>query len=87
MESWVGYTAAFCTTIAFVPQVMTVLKERDLSSLSLGMYLIFTTGVMLWLVYGILRSDVIIITANVITLCLASIILIAKVRHQSISEK
>jgi MtN3 and saliva related transmembrane protein len=87
MELWVGYTAAFCTTISFIPQVITVLKEDDLTSLSLGMYSIFAFGVTLWLVYGILRGDIIIISANAITLFLALIILVAKIRHKNLSRK
>ena len=87
MEQWIGYIAAFCTTISFIPQVITVLKEKDLTSLSLGMYSIFTFGVALWCAYGILINDIIIISANGITLCLALIILIAKIRHKLSSSK
>jgi MtN3 and saliva related transmembrane protein len=77
----VSYAAATLTTVAFIPQAIKALKERDTHSLSLGMYLIFTVGVGLWGLYGVLRGDWAIIVANAITgsLCLA--ILIAKVRN------
>ena len=47
----IGYLAAFCTTISFLPQAYLTLKTRDTESLSLGMYSTFTLGVLLWLLY------------------------------------
>jgi MtN3 and saliva related transmembrane protein len=69
----IGAVAATLTTIAFVPQAHKVLVYRDTHSLSVGMYLIFTAGVVLWGVYGFLRDDWVIIAANAVTgvLCLA----------------
>ncbi len=77
----IGAVAASLTTIAFVPQVHKVLVYKDTHSLSLGMYLIFTTGVLLWGIYGYLRSDWLIITANAINAVLCTVILIMKVRN------
>lgn len=78
--SMVGYLAAFCTTVAFVPQVLRILRTRDTHSISIGMYAIFTFGVFLWLVYGVLTDDLPIILANAVTFSLASVILILKAR-------
>jgi MtN3 and saliva related transmembrane protein len=78
---FIGYAAATLTTVAFVPQAVKVLKDRDTHSLSLGMYAIFTTGVALWGVYGWLRGDWAIVVANAITGALCLAILIAKVRN------
>ena len=78
----VGFTAAFCTTIAFLPQAIKVIRTRDTSSLSLAMYAIFTLGVALWLAYGIIKNDWVIIMANVITLLLAVVILCTKVVNE-----
>jgi len=86
IELWIGYVGAFCTTISFLPQVYKVLKEKDASALSLSMYLIFTFGVSLWLVYGLLKNDPVLILANGITLVFASIILISKIRYDYFSE-
>jgi MtN3 and saliva related transmembrane protein len=77
----VGYLAATLTTVAFVPQAVKVLKDRDTRSLSLGMYLIFTCGVLLWAVYGAFRRDWAIVTANVITSLLSIAILATKIRY------
>lgn len=77
----VGAVAATLTTIAFVPQAHKVLVYKDTHSLSLGMYLIFTTGVLLWGLYGYLRSDWVIVAANAITAVLCLAILFMKVHN------
>ena len=61
----IGYIAMSLTTAAFAPQALHTLKTRDVSGISLAMYLSFTVGVALWLVYGLLRSDWPIIIGNV----------------------
>jgi MtN3 and saliva related transmembrane protein len=77
----VGAVAATLTTIAFVPQAHKVLVYKDTHSLSLGMYLIFTTGVLLWGLYGYLRNDWVIVAANAITAVLCLAILGMKLRN------
>jgi MtN3 and saliva related transmembrane protein len=75
MTEILGYCAAFLTTASFLPQAFLTLKTRDTSSLSLSMYALFTIGVLLWLIYGIQKSDHAIIFANAITLLLSASIL------------
>jgi MtN3 and saliva related transmembrane protein len=77
----VGYPAAALTTVAFLPQAWKSWRTRDLSGISLPMYALFTLGVALWLVYGILLGSVPIIVGNGITLALASVVLFLKVLH------
>lgn len=77
----IGYAAATLTTVSFVPQAIKVLKDRDTHSLSLGMYSIFTVGVVLWGVYGWIKGDWAIVLANIVTGALSSAILIVKVRN------
>lgn len=79
MNDFIGYVAAFCTTIAFVPQALTVWKTRSTRDLSLAMFLIFTVGVALWLVYGLLLGSWPITIANIFTLILAGYILFMKI--------
>ena len=75
----VGSLAAILTTISFLPQAWHSFKTRDVSGVSLGMYSVFTAGVALWLVYGLLLRAWPIVVANVITLGLALAILAMKV--------
>lgn len=82
ITDFLGFTAAFCTTISFLPQAIKVIKTRDTTSLSLAMYIIFTLGLGLWLAYGIVKPDMAIITANVVTLVFAFIILGTKIANE-----
>ena len=75
----IGYIAAFCTTFAFVPQAYSVWKTRSTRDLSLAMFLVFTIGVCLWLVYGCLIGSWPIIIANLCTVLLAGYILAMKI--------
>ena len=72
--------AAVLTTASFIPQAWHSFKTRDVSGISLGMYSVFTAGVTLWLVYGVLLFSWPLIIANSITLGLAAIILGMKLR-------
>lgn len=77
---WIGLAAGACTTLSFVPQVVKTVRSRDTRSLSLGMYLIFTAGVALWLAYGLAIGDFAIALANGVTLLLAGVVLAYKLR-------
>lgn len=72
--------AATLTTLSFIPQAARVLRTRDTAAISLTMYSMFATGVFLWEIYGLLTGQWAIIVANAITLVLALLILIMKVR-------
>ncbi len=75
-----GLLAGSCTTAAFIPQVVKTWKSRSAKDLSLGMFSIFCTGVVLWLIYGLLIMDIPVIIANMVTLVLASFLLFLKLR-------
>jgi MtN3 and saliva related transmembrane protein len=82
LPDWIGYAAAFLTTCSFVPQAWLTFRTRDVSGISLGMYGVFTAGVGLWLLYGVLLSAWPIVLANAITLALACAILAMKLRYR-----
>ena len=79
----IGYCAAFLTTIAFLPQAIQSWRTRDLSGISLGMYSLFTVGVGLWLIYGLIIEKWPLILANALTFALALSILLLKLRSSS----
>jgi MtN3 and saliva related transmembrane protein len=80
VQEWVGGLAATLTTCSFVPQVWKVWRTRHTKDISLLMYTLFTFGVALWLIYGILLGAWPIIIANSITLLLAGTVLVLKLR-------
>jgi MtN3 and saliva related transmembrane protein len=75
---YVGMAAAFLTTGSFVPQAIRVLRTRDTKAISLVMYAMFTTGSLLWFIYGIYIKSTSVIAANAVTFLLALTILILK---------
>ncbi len=81
LEEILGFLAGTLTTIAFVPQFLKAWKTKSTKDISLSMFLIFTIGVALWLIYGIMKVDYPIIAANAITVTLASMILAMKIKY------
>lgn len=77
----IGSLAGIQTTIAFLPQFLKVWRSKSAESISLLTFLIFTSGVSCWLVYGILLGSFSITAANAVTLILAASILIMKIRY------
>ena len=76
----VGFVAAILTTGAFVPQIVKVWRTRAADDISLGMYSLFTLGVALWLLYGVLIASWPVILANLVTLLLAGAVLVMKIK-------
>ncbi len=77
-----GLLAGILTTTAFVPQVYKTWKTRSAKDLSLSMFLIFVLGVLLWLLYGLLKQDLPVIAANSATLILAVTLLVFKLKFK-----
>lgn len=78
----IGIVAAIIGTCSFVPQVIQIMKTKDTTSISLGMYAMFVTGIALWLIHGIRIQDIALILANGVTFVLASIILTYKIKYK-----
>jgi MtN3 and saliva related transmembrane protein len=76
-----GLVAACCSTFAFLPQVIKTWHTRSTKDISLGMFLVLLTGILLWLTYGLIRMDLPLIAANGITLVLAGTILYFKLKY------
>jgi len=78
---FVGALAGALTTVSFVPQVVKTWRSGSAEDLSLFMFVLFSAGLLLWLVYGIALRSLPIILANGITLVLALSIVLLKIRH------
>ena len=76
-----GYAAGVCTTSAFLPQAIKIVKTKHTQDISLGMYSVLTTGVVLWCVYALINRDWPLALANGVTLVLAGWILLLKIRY------
>ncbi|MES2892384.1 MAG: SemiSWEET transporter [Bacteroidota bacterium] len=82
MITILGLSAAFCTTVSFLPQAIKTIQTKDTSGISLSMYSIFALGTLLWLLYGILSDNFPVMIANGITFLFAVVILAYKIRFK-----
>jgi len=67
-EEFVGIAASVFTAISLVPQLVKVYKEKEAQNVSLGMLLVLFCGLALWIVYGFLKNDYIIIVSNMVSM-------------------
>ena len=80
--TWIGLLAGTLTTISFFPQMLKTWKTRSTKDISLGMFLMFCAGVLLWIIYGLFLEDIPVIMTNVATFSLAFPILVLKLKYK-----
>lgn len=78
----VGGMAGLLTTLSFLPQVIKTWRSRSANDISLGMFLLFSLGVAFWLAYGVMLHSAPIIASNLVTLLLATSIILMKLRFK-----
>ena len=78
----VGLVAAICTTISYYPQLKKCWETGKAEDLSLRMFATLAIGVALWVIYGMLKEDGVIILANAVSLALLGGILYFKLRGE-----
>lgn len=77
----IGTAAGILCTVSFLPQVVRILRTKQTKDLSLFTFSIFSLGVSLWLIYGIILKEPPIILANSATLILTILIVVAKIKY------
>lgn len=82
----IGYIAGALTTIAFAPQLIKALTTKSTKDVSLLMLLCSTSGMALWLLYGIQVNDPAIIAANSVSVMLAASLLCLKLKNDGTSS-
>ena len=79
----VGFLAALLTTIAFLPQLYKTWKTKSAGDVSLVMLILFITGLICWIIYGIKINSIPILIANIITFIFNSSILVLKIIYRN----
>jgi MtN3 and saliva related transmembrane protein len=77
---WIGTSAAVLTSLSYLPQVRKAWPRGSTSDLSLKMLVVLTTGLVLWVGYGLLRSDWVLVAANSVGAVLSASVLAFKIR-------
>ena len=83
---WIGACAAVLTSLSYIPQVRKAWPRGLTEDLSLKMLIALTTGLLLWIGYGLLKSDWVIVAANSVGAILSGSVLAFKIRDMR-SEK
>ena len=82
LVSIVGFAAALATTASYFPQVRKAWATRSVGDLSIRTQLLLSLGLSLWIAYGLLKRDVVIVIANSISLILALNLVVLKARSK-----
>lgn len=77
----IGLVAASLTTFAFLPQSIRAIKTKHTKDISLSMLIMLEIGVVIWIIYGSMISDIPLLAANTISFIFVSITLVLKLRH------
>jgi MtN3 and saliva related transmembrane protein len=77
----VGLLAALCTTVSYIPQLKKCWDTGSAGDLSLKMFSILAAGIALWICYGVMQGDAVIVLANSVSLLLLTGILYFKLRE------
>jgi MtN3 and saliva related transmembrane protein len=77
-----GLVAGICTSSAVVPQLVTTVKKKKASEVSIWMFIVLLTGNALWVYYGFDKQDVPIISTNIFTICLNTAMLFLKYKYK-----
>jgi MtN3 and saliva related transmembrane protein len=77
---WIGICAAVLTSLSYIPQVRKAWPRGSTKDLSLHMLIVLTGGLLLWIGYGLLKSDWVIVAANSVGAVLSGAVLAFKIR-------
>ena len=78
----IGIVAGVLTSISFIPQIVKIRKTKSTKDLSWGMFGVFSLGIVLWLIYGLIINQFPVILANIVTLTFSGIIIYYKFKYK-----
>lgn len=78
----IGLVAGILTGISFIPQSIKTIRTKNTKSISLITYVLYTLGVTLWIIYGLVVGDIAVFLTNIVTIVPSMIILVIKLREK-----
>jgi MtN3 and saliva related transmembrane protein len=82
IETITGIAASICTAASLLPQLFKVLKEKKAEDVSLGTLAVLFAGISLWICYGFLKNDLIIIISNCFSLAVNMLLTVFALRYK-----
>ena len=76
-----GYAAGAVTAFTFLPQVIKTWKEKSAKNVSLLMFIIAFVNEVMWIAYGVLSNNWVIISTNVVMITMCSLMIFLKLRY------
>jgi len=69
-ELFIGVGASILTAVASLPQLVKLIKEKKADDISIFMYCVLLAGLTLWIIYGIVKTDWVLIISNSVSVLL-----------------
>ena len=82
----IGIIAGILVLSSFIPQLMKAYKTKNMSVVSIHLMSLIASGMFLWVIYGLIRSDPVIIGTNAAGLALNLSLLVMKLRYDKIQN-
>ncbi len=76
----IGLVGACLTTFSFLPQAYRIWRSRSARDVSLVMYVMMTSGSVMWLIYGLLLGSPALILSNAVGFLLVGSVLALKLQ-------
>jgi MtN3 and saliva related transmembrane protein len=83
----IGIAAGVCTAISLVPQIVKIVKEKKAEDISVVYLLVLLLGLVLWIIYGILRKDIPVIATNVVSVIFNITTIALGIKYKRASEQ
>lgn len=85
--TFLGILAGVLTSSSFIPQAYQIIKTKRTDGISIPIYTLFTIGILIWIIYGIMMHDLAILLTNIVTFIPALIILILTVKYHLLNKR
>lgn len=81
MVTALGLASGAMTTLSFLPQVVRAVRTGSTADLSWAWLVMFAVGIVGWVSYGLLISNVAVTVTNVVVMCLVGVLIVVKARQ------
>ena len=87
LGAWIGTFAGILVLLSFIPQILKAYKTKKMFDVSIHLMILIASGMFLWVVYGIIRSDPVIIGTNATGFALNVTLLIMKLKYDKLQSR
>ena len=84
--SIIGTIAGILVLLSFIPQIMKAYKTKKMFDVSAHLMILIASGMFLWVIYGFIKSDPVIIGTNATGFALNITLLIMKLRYDKMQK-